>query len=203
MKGIIYAILIGYFIGAIPFSFIIAKLKGIDIRKIGSGNIGGTNVLRSAGPLYGGLAFLLDISKGLVVVFLTRKFGLNAQLLAGSFAVFGHCYPIYLKFKGGKGVATTFGMLLGIYPLSGLVFLGIWILIVGITQYVSLASMVGLISASIFMLIMGKDYWIVFLALSLFSVYRHKSNIQRLINGAERKTDVIDMFLKIRSRKKH
>ncbi|MBO8140071.1 MAG: glycerol-3-phosphate acyltransferase [Thermosipho sp. (in: Bacteria)] len=203
MENYIYSILLGYFIGAIPFSFIIGEMKGIDLRKTGSGNVGGTNVLRNAGPLYGGLAFFLDIFKGFIVVFLTRKFGLNAQLLAGSFAVFGHCYPIYLKFKGGKGVATTFGVLLGVYPLSGLVFLGLWILIVGITQYVSLASMVGLISASIFVLIMGKDYWIVFLALSLFSVYRHKSNIQRLINGAERKTDVIDMFLKIRSRKKH
>jgi len=203
MEFYLYSILIGYFIGAIPFSFIIAEIKGFDLRKIGSGNIGGTNVLRNAGPLYGGIAFFLDIFKGFLVVFLTRKFGLNAQLLAGSFAVFGHCYPVYLKFKGGKGVATTLGVLLGIYPLSGLVFLGVWILIVGITQYVSLASMVGLITASIFTLIMGKDYWIIFLALSLFSVLRHKSNIQRLINGNERKTDVIDMFLKIRSRKKH
>ncbi|MDK2886890.1 MAG: acyl phosphate:glycerol-3-phosphate acyltransferase [Thermosipho sp. (in: thermotogales)] len=202
MENIIYSILIGYFIGAIPFSYIIAKMKGIDIRKIGSGNVGGTNVLRSAGPLYGGLAFLLDISKGLIVVLLTKKFGLDMQLLAGSFAVLGHCYPIYLGFKGGKGVATTFGVILGIYPPSGLVFLGIWILVVGITQYVSLASIIGLTSASIFALLMGKNYWVIFLALSLFSTYRHKSNIQRLIRGEERKTDVIDMFLKIRSRKK-
>jgi len=203
MDNFLYPILLGYFVGAIPFSFIIAKLKGIDLRKTGSGNVGGTNVLRNAGPLYGGIAFFLDIFKAFFVVILMKKYGLNAQLLAGSFAVFGHCYSIFLGFKGGKAVASTFGTFLAVYPPAGLVFLAIWILIVGMTQYVSLASIIGLISASIFTLIMGKDFWVVFLALSLFSVYRHKSNIKRLIEGTERKTDVIDMFLKIRSRRKN
>ncbi|SHH47709.1 glycerol-3-phosphate 1-O-acyltransferase PlsY [Thermosipho atlanticus] len=202
MREYLFPILLGYFIGAIPFSFIIAKIKGIDLRKTGSGNVGGTNVLRNAGALYGGIAFFLDIFKGFVVVLIVKDLGINAQLLAGSFAVFGHCFPIYLKFKGGKGVATTLGMFFGVYPLSGAVFFGIWLLVVGVTQYVSLASIIALLSASIFTLLAGKDYWLIFLALSLFSILRHRSNIQRLVNGAERKTDVIDIFLKIRSRKK-
>lgn len=194
MEKYVYAILIGYFLGAIPFSFFVGKLKGIDIRKVGSGNVGGTNVLRSAGGLYGGLAFFLDILKGYLPVLLVKNFGIDAMLIAGTFAVLGHCYPIYLKFKGGKGVATTFGVFIGIYPWSALVFFIVWLLIVIFTKYVSLASIIGLISGSLFALIMGKDYWVVFLALSLFSIYRHKSNIQRLLNKTERKTDVIAHF---------
>ncbi|MBO8161406.1 MAG: glycerol-3-phosphate acyltransferase [Thermosipho sp. (in: Bacteria)] len=201
MKEYIYPILLGYFIGAIPFSFIVAKLKGIDLRKIGSGNVGGTNVLRNAGALYGGIAFFLDIFKGVIVVLLVKKYGINAQLLAGSFAVFGHCYPICLKFKGGKGVATTLGMFFGIYPYAALVFLAIWIFVVGITKYVSLASIIGLLSASVFTLLMGKSYWMIFLALSLFSILRHESNIRRLISGNERKTDVIAIFFKREQKK--
>jgi glycerol-3-phosphate acyltransferase PlsY len=190
----IYAILIGYFLGAIPFSFLIGKLKGIDIRKVGSGNVGGTNVLRSAGALYGALAFFLDILKGYLAVIFVSSFGINAMLLSGSFAVFGHCFPIYLKFKGGKGVATTFGVFLAINPWSGLVFFLIWLLIVIFTKYVSLGSIVGLLGASIFTFFIGKDYWVIFLALSLFSMLRHKENIKRLLNGNERKTDVVKYF---------
>ncbi|QTA37263.1 glycerol-3-phosphate acyltransferase [Thermosipho ferrireducens] len=201
MKALIISAIIGYLIGGIPFSFIIARLKGIDIRKVGSGNVGGTNVLRSAGALAGAFAFALDILKGVLAVFIVRKYGINFQIIAGIFAVIGHCFPVYLKFKGGKGVATTFGVFLGIYYLSGLIFFIFWIITVIFTKYVSLSSIIGLLAGSVFALIMGKSYWIVFLALALFSILRHKDNIQRLISGNERKTDVVKYFLGKKGRK--
>lgn len=158
----IYSIFIGYFFGAIPFSFFIAKLKGIDIRKTGSGNVGGTNVLRNAGAFYGALAFFFDIFKAYIAVFLVKGFGIKFMLIAGTMAVLGHCYSIFLKFKGGKGVASTFGVFLAVYPWSGLVFFGVWLFIVAVTKYVSLASMIGLIFASIFVFFAGKDFWVIF-----------------------------------------
>ncbi|ANQ53787.1 hypothetical protein XJ44_04965 [Thermosipho affectus] len=190
----LYPALIGYFLGAIPFSFFIAKIKGIDIRKTGSGNVGGTNVLRNAGAFYGALAFFFDIFKAYLAVILVGDLGLDSMLIAGVMAVFGHCYSVFLRFKGGKGVASTFGVFLAIYPWSGLVFFVFWLLIVSITKYVSLASMVGLTCGALFTWIMGKDFWPIFLALSLFSILRHRGNIERLIKGNERKTDVVGYF---------
>ncbi|MGC8954783.1 MAG: glycerol-3-phosphate 1-O-acyltransferase PlsY [Fervidobacterium sp.] len=189
------AAVVGYFIGAIPFSYIIPKLRGVDITKVGSGNVGGTNVLRNLGTLYGALAMFLDIIKAVIAVLLFKKFGESVMVMAGAMSVVGHCYSPFVKFKGGKGVATTLGTFFAIFPQAGMFSLGVWIAIVAITQYVSLASIVGLISGSIFALIFSKEYWVVFLALALFSVFRHKENIKRLLEKNERKTNVVDYFL--------
>ncbi|MGB9614033.1 MAG: glycerol-3-phosphate 1-O-acyltransferase PlsY [Fervidobacterium sp.] len=189
------AAVVGYFIGAIPFSYIIPKLRGVDITKVGSGNVGGTNVLRNLGTLYGALAMFLDIIKAVIAVLLFKKFGESVMVMAGAMSVVGHCYSPFFKFKGGKGVATTLGTFFAIFPQAGMFSLGVWIAIVAITQYVSLASIVGLISGSIFALIFSKEYWVVFLALALFSVFRHKENIKRLLEKNERKTNVVDYFL--------
>ncbi len=193
--GLFWAAVVGYLIGAIPFSYIIPKLKGVDITKVGSGNIGGTNVLRNLGPVYGGLAMFLDIFKAFIAVWIFKNFGVKEQMMAGSFTVFGHCLSPFLKFKGGKGVATTLGTLFATYPPAGLFALGIWITIVAITHYVSLGSIIGLLAGSLFALAFGKDFWVVYLMLALFSILRHKENIKRLLNGTERKTDVVGMFL--------
>ncbi|MGC8902925.1 MAG: glycerol-3-phosphate 1-O-acyltransferase PlsY [Fervidobacterium sp.] len=189
------AAVVGYFIGAIPFSYVIPKLRGVDITKVGSGNVGGTNVLRNLGTLYGALAMFLDIIKAVIAVLLFKKFGESVMVMAGAMSVVGHCYSPFVKFKGGKGVATTLGTFFAIFPQAGMFSLGVWIAIVAITQYVSLASIVGLISGSIFALIFSKEYWVVFLALALFSVFRHKENIKRLLEKNERKTNVVDYFL--------
>ncbi|MCX7654390.1 MAG: glycerol-3-phosphate 1-O-acyltransferase PlsY [Fervidobacterium sp.] len=189
------AAVVGYFIGSIPFSYIIPMLKGIDITKVGSGNVGGTNVLRNLGTKYGALAMFLDIMKAVIAVIIFKGHGENSMVMAGAMSVFGHCYSPFVKFKGGKGVATTLGTLFGIFPPAGLFALGIWISVVALTQYVSLASIIGLLAGSIFSLIFGKDYWLVFLALTLFSLLRHKENIKRLIQGNERKTNIVDYFL--------
>ncbi|MGC8820343.1 MAG: glycerol-3-phosphate 1-O-acyltransferase PlsY [Fervidobacterium sp.] len=199
MGGVVFllwlAAVVGYFIGAIPFSYVIPKLRGVDITKVGSGNVGGTNVLRNLGTLYGALAMFLDIIKAVIAVLLFKKFGESVMVMAGAMSVVGHCYSPFVKFKGGKGVATTLGTFFAIFPQAGMFSLGVWIAIVAITQYVSLASIVGLISGSIFALIFGKEYWVVFLALALFSVFRHKENIKRLLEKNERKTNVVDYFL--------
>ncbi|KAF2960865.1 acyl-phosphate glycerol 3-phosphate acyltransferase [Fervidobacterium sp. 2310opik-2] len=189
------AAIAGYFIGSIPFSYIIPRLRGIDITKVGSGNVGGTNVLRNLGTGYGALAMFLDIMKAVVAVLIFKNQGENAMVMAGAMSVFGHCYSPFVKFKGGKGVATTLGSFFAIFPQAGMFALGIWIAIVALTQYVSLASIIGLLAGTIFTLVFGKNYWIIFLALTLFSVYRHKENIKRLLEGNERKTNVVDYFL--------
>lgn len=196
MSGLIWvAAIVGYFIGSIPFSYIIPRLRGIDITKVGSGNVGGTNVLRNLGTGYGALAMFLDIMKAVVAVLIFKNQGENVMVMAGAMSVFGHCYSPFVKFKGGKGVATTLGSFFAIFPQAGMFALGIWIAIVALTQYVSLASIIGLLAGTIFTLVFGKNYWIIFLALTLFSVYRHKENIKRLLEGNERKTNVVDYFL--------
>lgn len=192
---IFVAAVVGYILGSIPFSYIIPKLKGIDITKVGSGNVGGTNVLRNLGAKYGAIAMAADIIKAIIAVLIFKNFGEKAMVMAGSMSVLGHCYSPFVKFKGGKGVATTLGTFFGIFPSAGLFALGIWIAIVALTQYVSIASIIGLISGSLFALAFGKDYWIIFLALALFSTYKHRENIKRLINKEERKTNVVDYFL--------
>ena len=140
-----YAIL-GYLLGAIPFSYILPKLKGIDVRKIGSGNVGGTNALRAAGPVIGGLSMLLDVLKAfipvLVVYRLTGDIKMASATALGS--VFGHDFSVYLKFRGGKGVATTLGTMFVLCWQCAVIFLVVWFLIVTLTQYVSLASIVSL-----------------------------------------------------------
>ncbi|MFN3691485.1 MAG: glycerol-3-phosphate 1-O-acyltransferase PlsY [Fervidobacterium sp.] len=189
------AAIVGYLLGAIPFSYIIPKMKGIDITKVGSGNVGGTNVLRNLGTKYGAMAMFSDILKAIVAVLIFKNFGEKVMVMAGAMSVIGHCYSPFVKFKGGKGVATTLGTFFGIFPQAGLFALGVWIAIVTLTQYVSLASIIGLLAGSIFALAFGKDYWVIFLALTLFSVYRHRENIKRLINKEERRTNVVDYFL--------
>jgi len=183
----------GYFIGAIPFSFILPKLKGIDVRKVGSGNVGGTNALRAAGPLIGGLSMLLDTLKSFFPVFIGYQITQNPKIAAAvAFgAILGHSFPIYLKFKGGKGVATTLGAMFALCWQCSIFFLAIWFFVVTVTQYVSLASLVALFSATVFAFwFKGSIIGIPFLILSTFSLLRHRSNVERLINKTERKTDI-------------
>lgn len=192
---VFWAAVVGYLIGSIPFSYIIPKVKGVDITKVGSGNVGGTNVLRTLGVVAGALSMFLDIIKAVAAVLIFKAFGEGPMVMAGAMAVIGHCFSPFLKFKGGKGVATTLGTFFAIFPQAGLFSLGIFITVVALTEYVSLASITGLIAGTIFALVFHKSYWVIFLALSLFSMLRHKENIKRLLNGNERKTDIVGYFL--------
>jgi len=192
-------IVLSYLVGAIPSGYIMGKTKGIDIRQYGSGNIGFTNVLRVMGKGPGIIVLLADIGKALLGVLLISKLGdiqsnsLQPYMpaLCGGAVLMGNVWTVFLKFRGGKGVATSLGVFLGIHYISGLIALGVWIITVAITRYVSLGSILLCISFCISVFIFKSEYiWgirILGLVVTIIVVYRHKGNIQRLLKGEERK----------------
>ncbi len=190
--------LAAYLMGSIPFGLLLAKTKGIDIRKQGSGNIGATNVLRCLGKPLGITCFILDVLKGYLPAFVFPMVGTGAAglqenfpsigILFGAAAILGHNFPIFLKFKGGKGIATSAGVLLGIAPLA--VGLGIltWAIVFFISGYVSLGSII----ASIVVALTGWLRYDITTAIALtllgtLAIYRHRENIKRLLAGTENK----------------
>jgi len=182
-----------YLVGAIPFGLFFAKaVGGVDVRTVGSGNIGATNVLRAAGKKAALLTLLADCLKGLIPVLLASTLfpGELLSVLSGVAAILGHNYPIYLKFKGGKGVATSFGVVLAVAPGTGLICLLAWAAAAAIGKYSSLSA---LISFALYPLITftlhGDSKPQAFLSLFVFSMiyYRHRENIRRLISGTETK----------------
>jgi len=191
--------IISYIIGAIPFSFVIGKLvKGIDIREHGSGNVGATNLLRIAGKVPGVTALVLDALKGVVCVSLIANIFYTPDLLIslpmmrvllGLCVVFGHIWTIFLRFKGGKGVATTIGVFLGVAPFVTILSLLIWSLTFYLTRFVSLSSIAFSVSLPIFVIMLKKPNEYFFLAgvLCIFIIVKHIPNIKRLIEGKEPK----------------
>ncbi len=188
--------ILAYFIGSIPNGIIIAKLFAkIDPTKSGSGNIGATNVYRTAGKIPGILTLILDILKGFIPVYFAKKFNLDLQvvLITGMLSFLGHLFPIYLKFKGGKGVATAIGVFLVLVPYAVLIDVFIFLTIAYIWRYVSLASIISalLLPAIVKILIILNIYnypdSIIFFtgAITLLIIYKHKENIFRLIKGKE------------------
>ena len=193
--GIIFKLFIisvlSYVLGNFSTAYFIAKLyAGIDIRKYGSGNAGATNALRTLGKKAGVTALFGDILKGLIAVLIGRFIaGEDGQVLAGLFVVIGHNWPAFLGFKGGKGIATTIGVMTAINPyiVAGIVPVGV--LIIAITKYVSLASIMGMIAFPIIMLLIKQPVKLVVFSflLSIMAVYRHKTNIHKLLTGTENK----------------
>lgn len=190
--------LAAYVLGSIPFGLIFAKVfGGADIRKSGSGNIGATNVTRVVGPLAGILTLILDIAKGAGAVMLAEKLsndGATWMMVAAFAALAGHCFPVWLKFKGGKGVATAAGVFLMLSPLACLAALILFLLVVIFWRYVSLGS----VSAAAAMPLLIYFLWaprhapplavtVGALAASLLIIYKHRGNLQRLVEGAEPK----------------
>ncbi len=180
-----------YLIGSIPFGYLISKVLNIDIRKFGSGNIGATNVYRTLGPVPGAIVFVLDLLKGTLPVYLAIQLVSNPWLiiLVGIAAVIGHTYPIYLKFKGGRGAATGLGILLGIAPDIFVGAVAIAALIIYISRYVSLASIITPIIVTIMLFAFGRplSYGLAAGLISIIIIARHIPNIKRLRNGTERK----------------
>lgn len=191
---------VAYLFGAIPWGFIIGKMQGIDIREHGSGNIGATNVTRTLGNLLGKVCFLLDSLKGFLPVFIVmlwaKQLAVNndyAMITATLATVIGHIFPVYLKFKGGKGISTTGGALLALAPWPFLCSGIIWVIIFKTSRYVSLASIIAAatlpLNAWLLKLIgCGKPTGTIlaFLAiLGALAILRHISNIKRLMNGTE------------------
>ena len=186
-------IILFYFIGSIPFALILPKLFGLgDIRNIGSGNVGATNVLRTGNKFLAVLVLCLDILKGLLPFLLINLFfeniGLLHAILLCHFAILGHIFPVWLKFKGGKGVATYIGFLFGINVFLGLFFIIVWLIIALISRYSSLSSIVALLVAPIYFLINYNSYISIFLLyLCLLIILKHRENIKRLIDKTENK----------------
>jgi glycerol-3-phosphate acyltransferase PlsY len=203
MLLLIFSALLAYLIGSLPFGYIFAKLiKGIDIRDYGSGNIGATNAFRVIGKGWAGVVLLLDAAKGFLVVTLLASFCYNRapvinidfyKVIMAIAVISGHNWTIFLGFKGGKGVATSLGALLGICPLACGLSLIVWAVAILVWRYVSLASLVAVTSLPVFVVIFYQQREN-FLILVLFSVVvasfaacRHSSNIRRLLQGKERK----------------
>ena len=190
---ILLTMIIGYLIGCFSSAYFVGRVsKGIDIRLHGSGNAGATNALRVMGIKMGAITLLLDALKGIVAVFVGRLImGYNGGLICGFFAIIGHNWPVFLQFKGGKGVATSIGVVATIHFLSALAAGPIAIILIFITRYVSLGSIVFLASVPITYALIAKDfqkqYFAMALLLALLSIYRHRSNIQRLLAGNENK----------------
>ncbi len=190
----IVAVIASYLIGAIPFGLIFSRIfLNIDVRTIGSGNIGATNVLRAAGKKAAILTLLADALKGFLPVLIVQHL-FNAELttaLSGVAAVLGHNFPAYLKFKGGKGVATSFGVLLAVSPWIGLVSLLAWLAAAVIWRYSSLSALVAFACYPALTFTVTREVSQPYKALSLFIFamiyYRHRENIKRLIAGTEPK----------------
>lgn len=187
-------VLVPYLLGSISFSYIAGKLfAGIDIREVGSGNAGATNVLRNVGVKGFIFASFFDIIKGTVAVLLTSYYFPENDILiilSAAFAIVGHNWPVFFRFKGGKGIATTIGVLFGLHAPSALIVMVTMAIIVYITRYVSLASLIGtlLLPFLIYFFVGHRIYYILFaVVLTLMAWYRHRSNIVRLLNGTESK----------------
>jgi glycerol-3-phosphate acyltransferase PlsY len=197
LAGYVVAVVLSYLLGAIPWGYLIGRLKGVDIRTVGSGNIGATNVFRSIGKGWGILTFAMDFLKGFASVFLFSHLVRSpagapsavAPMLCAAAAIAGHNWPVYLRFRGGKGIATSAGALLGLAPLSLAIGLLAWAFVFFGTRYVSVASIVsaGVIAGATWMIYAPAE-WLRPAALTLLAavaIWRHKSNIQRLIRGTE------------------
>lgn len=187
----VIALLAGYFLGNISTSYIVGKMtKNIDIRKFGSGNAGATNTLRVLGVKAGLLVFAVDIIKGVIAVLIGRLIaGDIGGMIAGGAAVAGHVWPVILGFKGGKGVATSFGMFLVMFPWAALVMFVVFFTLVAVTRYMSVGSITAAVLLPILLLVSGYDvvYVLFGLVMAMLVVYLHKENLVRLLAGKENK----------------
>lgn len=182
-----------YLLGSIPFGYIAGKLfKKIDIRELGSGNIGATNVFRILGPSLASLVLISDICKGIFSIYLAQYFNIDNLLIltiAGLAVICGHDWSLFLGFKGGKGIATTFGVIFALNPIISILAIVVWVIVMIITRYASLSSILAVISIMIFTILFKQPYeYIIFSAIIiLLSIFKHKENIKRLRSGNERK----------------
>ncbi|PYL53852.1 MAG: acyl-phosphate glycerol 3-phosphate acyltransferase [Verrucomicrobia bacterium] len=202
MLTLVFVLVASYLLGSIPFGYLAGRIAGIDIRQAGSGNIGATNVVRVLGKRYGYPVFLLDFFKGLGAVEIAIAFARAARpewgspevygILAAFASVIGHSFPPWLKFRGGKGVATAAGALFGLMPLAMLIGVAIWIVVFWLTRFVSLASLVTAITLPLVIAILtrlnegrAKALFYSALCIAAVVVWQHRSNLSRLMRGRE------------------
>jgi len=191
---------VGYLLGSIPTGFLLAKTRGIDIRSVGSGNIGATNVFRALGVPAGVFVLLADAFKGWLAVILSGQVfwawfygggGVQSrewfQIVAAFSAILGHNYTCWLHFKGGKGIATSAGVLIALVPIAFLITLGVWILVLALTRYVSLASVTAAAALPLSTWLTRQSLTMIVITgtMGALAIYKHKANIQRLLKGTE------------------
>ena len=195
MLNILITIIV-YLIGSIPFAYILPKILGLgDIRKIGSGNIGATNVLRTGNKKLALVVIILDFLKGLIPLIILKNYlvnnenGTDIYYIISLFAIIGHIFPIWLKFKGGKGVATYIGYIFALNYIYGLIFIFSWIIIALITKYSSLSSILSLLILPIIIYFFQNDSnnLLILLVIGMLIISKHYSNILRLFNKTENK----------------
>jgi len=201
LVAVLVSIAIGYLSGALPFGLWLGQgFRGVDVRTLGSKNLGATNVYRVLGPPLGIATLLLDVAKGALPVWLVPKLALAQSfpggpavcaVAVGLAAVAGHVWTCFARFRGGKGVATTVGVLLAIAPLAFAVFVGVFVLTVAITRYVSLGSVLGALAFAVTLLVRAGGFgtpaaWLGTL-LALLVIVRHRENLRRLVRGEERR----------------
>jgi acyl phosphate:glycerol-3-phosphate acyltransferase len=179
--------LFGYLLGSIPFGLLLTRAAGLgDVRNIGSGNIGTTNVLRTGRKDLAAATLVLDALKGTVAVLIAWQWGPNTAVLAALGAFVGHCYPIWLGFKGGKGVATYIGVLLGLKLTAGLAFCAIWLAVAVATRYSSLSALLASLATPALLWWLGEGQMAeLALLLTILLWWKHRDNISRLLSGKE------------------
>lgn len=187
VTALISALILGYVLGSIPFGVILTRLAGAgDLHSIGSGGTGATNVLRTGRKGLAVATLLLDIAKGFLVVFLARSFFPGLEAMAGAAAVAGHCYPVWLMFRGGKGVATLMGVALGLAWPLGLLFAVLWIGVLAITRISSVGGICAAIVTPIAAQLLGYQVYAPALAaMGVIVLWRHRDNFRRLFAGTE------------------
>ena len=187
----VFVVFLGYVLGAVPTGLLVGKAAGVDIRKVGSGNIGTANVLRAAGKWAAGLTMFGDMLKGLVPVVLARLVVDEPWIVAltALASVAGHCWPVFLRFKGGKGVATGAGTILGLAPLLGLGLFALWWAVALASRYTSLAAMVTMAAGPPVFLIFGQPipYVLYTFVGGALVIWLHRENVRALLKGTERK----------------
>ncbi len=181
------SLLLGYLLGSIPFGVVLTRVAGAgDLRRIGSGNIGATNVLRTGRKGLAALTLLLDGLKGTAAVLAVGALSPGHEALAAVGALLGHLYPVWLRFRGGKGVATLFGIMAGLHWPSSLVYAAVWLGALGLTRYSSVAGMLAALSAPVAAALLGRfDLTLLYLGFALLVLWKHRANLERLLGGTE------------------
>ncbi len=187
----VIGIIVSYLLGSIPMGLLLTKLAGKgDLRRVGSGNIGATNVMRVGGLRMAGLVWLLDMAKAIAAVFIGKYIGGDAfGAWCGFAAIVGHCYPIWLRFKGGKGISSLFGVLLAVSPVSFVVCGIEWLLVALTSGISSLGAVIVFCLIPVLGFVIGINVGFAFLAIGLLCMWRHRENIKRLISGTESKIE--------------
>ena len=186
-REMLFALALGYLLGSIPFGLLLARLGGKgDIREIGSGNIGATNVLRTGSRWLAALTLILDCLKATAAIVIAKRlFGDDSAIAAGAGAMVGHLYPVWLNFRGGKGVATLLGVLIPLLPIAAVIYAAIWLLLLLTLRISSVAGMAAAVSAPVTAAVLQSSYVLMLLGFAVLVLWRHRENIARLTKGTE------------------